>query len=241
MLIPFLVSGSVGYLLGALPFGYLVARARGVDIFKAGSGNPGATNVKRVLGAKAGHTVYFLDWLKGAVAAGWPWAWAAMHGTFLGAGSGHAAGRGFEAFDVALPYCIAGVACAVIGHTFSAFTRFKGGKGVATASGGLLVLMPLPLLVGAAVWVGAFLVWRYVSLASILGTLAVVGTAWALGLPLALELVASIVAAWLLVRHESNIRRLLTGTEHRFTGKRRPPKPEPADPDGPDRSAAPSP
>jgi len=220
MLVPLLISGVVGYLLGSLPFGYLVARARGVDIFKAGSGNPGATNVKRVLGAKAGHTVYVLDFLKGAVAAAWPWAWAASRGPVVGAVLENGRLRALDAFDVAMPYCIAGLACAVIGHTFSIFTRFKGGKGVATASGGLVVLMTWPLFVGAAVWFGVFFAWRYVSLASILGTLAVVGAAWALGLPLALKLVATLVAAWVLLRHESNIRRLLTGSEHKFVRKR---------------------
>src|SRR5882724_10932318 len=67
-----LAAALVGYLLGSLPFGSLVARAHGVDIFKAGSGNPGATNVKRVLGAKAGNTVLVLDMIKGAIATGWP-------------------------------------------------------------------------------------------------------------------------------------------------------------------------
>jgi len=217
MLIPLLITGVVGYLLGSLPFGYLVARARGVDIFRAGSGNPGATNVKRVLGAKAGNTVYVLDFLKGVVAAGWPWAWEATRGPLFGA----APAGGLPASDVAMPYCIAGLAGAVIGHTFSIFTGFRGGKGVATASGGLVVLLTWPLLVGAAVWAGVFFAWRYVSLASILGTLAVVATAWALGRPLALELVATLVAAWVLFRHESNIRRLLAGTEHKFTRARK--------------------
>ena len=217
MLIPLLITGVVGYLLGSLPFGYLVARARGVDIFRAGSGNPGATNVKRVLGAKAGNTVYVLDFLKGVVAAGWPWAWEATRGPLFGA----VPVSGLAASDVAMPYCIAGLAGAVIGHTFSIFTGFRGGKGVATASGGLVVLLTWPLLVGAAVWAGVFFAWRYVSLASILGTLAVVATAWALGRPLALELVATLVAAWVLFRHESNIRRLLAGTEHKFTRARK--------------------
>jgi len=218
MLIPLLIAGVIGYLLGSLPFGYLVARARGVDIFKAGSGNPGATNVKRVLGAKAGHTVYVLDFLKGAVAAGWPWVWQGTRGPLFGAVP---PAGGLAAFDAAMPFCIAGLACAVIGHTFSIFTGFRGGKGVATASGGLVVLMTWPLLVGAAVWAGAFFAWRYVSLASILGTLAVVVMAWVLGLPLALELVATLVAAWVLFRHESNIRRLLAGTEHKFSRARK--------------------
>ncbi len=218
MLIPLLISAVIGYLLGSLPFGYLVARARGVDIFKAGSGNPGATNVKRVLGAKAGHTVYVLDFLKGAVAASWPWAWQATRGPIFGAGAPLDA---HQAFDVAMPFCIAGLAAAVIGHTFSIFTGFRGGKGVATASGGLVVLMTWPLLVGAVIWLGVFSIWRYVSLASILGTLAVVVTAWALGLPSALKIVATLVGAWVLLRHESNIRRLLAGTEHKFTRDRR--------------------
>ncbi|MDB6165037.1 MAG: plsY, partial [Lacunisphaera sp.] len=67
-----ITAAVVGYLLGSLPFGYLVARAHGVDIFKAGSGNPGATNVKRVLGKKAGNTVLILDIIKGALATAWP-------------------------------------------------------------------------------------------------------------------------------------------------------------------------
>ncbi len=72
MMWPYVIAAVAGYLLGSLPFGWLVARANGVDIFKAGSGNPGATNVKRVLGSKAGNTVLVLDILKGAVATAWP-------------------------------------------------------------------------------------------------------------------------------------------------------------------------
>src|SRR5438874_3533710 len=72
MLLPLLIAAVVGYLLGALPFGYLVARAKGVNIFEVGSRNPGATNVRRVLGAGPGNLVFFLDALKGAVATGWP-------------------------------------------------------------------------------------------------------------------------------------------------------------------------
>jgi acyl phosphate:glycerol-3-phosphate acyltransferase len=215
MLVPLLIAGVVGYLLGSLPFGYLVAKAHGVDIFRAGSGNPGATNVKRVLGSAAGNTVYFLDALKGAAATGWPWALAALAyappstgglwSGLMGAVVGHRSAL-----------CLTGLVCAVLGHSFSIFTRFRGGKGVATASGGLLVLMWEPILIGAAVWFITFFASRYVSLASILAAIVVPAAGWALGYPLALKLAATLLGVLVIVRHHSNIRRLLAGTEHRW-------------------------
>lgn len=186
-----------GYLLGALPFGYLVAKAHGVDIFKAGSGNPGATNVKRVLGAKAGNTVFALDALKGALATGWP----------------------------LLPFvqtphqevlALIGVVTAVLGHSFSVFTRFKGGKGVATAAGGLVVLIPVACLIAAAVWLLTFSATRYVSLGSILGAVAVIVASWLLDYHVAYAIIATVLAGFVIIRHHSNIRRLLAGTETRF-------------------------
>jgi glycerol-3-phosphate acyltransferase PlsY len=190
-------SFLVGYLLGSLPFGYLVARAHGVDIFKAGSGNPGATNVKRVLGAKAGHTVFALDVLKGAAAAGWPML------PFLHAPDARMMG-------------LVGVIAAVLGHSFSVFTKFKGGKGVATAAGGLVVLMPVSCCIGAALWVLSFLATRYVSLGSILAAVAVPTSSWLRGNPLPLNIVATAVGLFVIVRHRENIKRLLNGTEHKF-------------------------
>jgi glycerol-3-phosphate acyltransferase PlsY len=200
-MIPALVIAAVvGYLLGSLPFGYLVARAYGVDIFKAGSGNPGATNVKRVLGAKAGNTVFVLDALKGAVAAAWPML-PVLH-------SPDARMMG-----------LVGVLAAVLGHSFSIFTRFKGGKGVATAAGGLVVLIPVCCLIGAAVWVITFFTTRYVSLGSILAAVAVPAASWLRGNPLPLNLVATALGLFVIVRHRENIRRLLAGTENRFVRK----------------------
>ena len=114
---------------------------------------------------------------------------------------------------------LTGLVAAVFGHSFSCFTRFKGGKGVATASGGLLVLMPLPGLIAILVWTITFFASRYVSLASLLGTLAVPVAAWSLGLPLALKIVAAALALLVVVRHYANIRRLLAGTEHRWERK----------------------
>lgn len=200
-------TALAGYLLGALPFGYIVARAHGVDIFKEGSGNPGATNVKRVLGEKfgakgkrAGNFVFVLDALKGAVATGWPLLpWIdTPHQDVL---------------------ALIGVVAAVLGHSFSVFTRFKGGKGVATAAGGLVVLIPVACLVGAATWVLTFFTTRYVSLGSILGAVAVIVSVWLLPYSVAVAVVATVLAAVVILRHHSNIRRLLAGTEPRFAKK----------------------
>ena len=219
MILPLLIAGVVGYLLGSLPFGYLVAKAHGVDIFTAGSGNPGATNVKRVLGARAGNLVYLLDALKGAVATGWPWAWEKSRGPLLGMVFEHGRLRGTEAIDMALPFCLAGLIGAVLGHSFSVFTGFKGGKGVATASGGLLVLVPGPIVIGALVWFVTFFLTRYVSLASILAAIVVPSAAWLLGLHLALKIVVTLLGVLVIVRHQANIGRLLSGTEHRWDRK----------------------
>ena len=127
MLTSLLIAGVVGYLLGAIPFGYLVARAKGVNIFEVGSKNPGATNVRRVLGRGPGNLVLFLDALKGAAAAGWPLAWA------MGVSRAHAAEPLYLRIDPT-PFMVAGLVGAILGHSFSCFTRFKGGKGVATGA-----------------------------------------------------------------------------------------------------------
>ena len=205
MLASLLIAAVVGYLLGSLPFGYLVARAKGVNIFEVGSKNPGATNVRRVLGAGPGNLVFALDALKGAAAAGWP--------TFLTYTTD--AVRENEPL-----YCgIVGLVGALLGHSFSCFTKFRGGKGVATASGGMLVLVPLSAVIAVAVWTVAFFLSRYVSLASILAALALPISAWALGRPLPLIGLAGLVCGFVILRHRANITRLLNGTENKFVKK----------------------
>ncbi|HRE83928.1 MAG TPA: glycerol-3-phosphate acyltransferase, partial [Opitutaceae bacterium] len=158
MLIPLLISALVGYVLGALPFGYWVARSRGIDIFQHGSKNPGATNVRRVLGKGPGNLVFFLDALKGAVATGWPLLVTRIDPSSLIA-------------PHALPCAVVGLISALVGHSFSCFTGFRGGKGVATSVGGFAVLLPWILLIAAVVWAVTFFTTRYVSLASMLAAL----------------------------------------------------------------------
>ncbi len=199
--LPYALAAGVGYLLGALPFGVVVARANGVDIFAVGSRNPGATNVKRCIGRGAGNLVFALDFLKGALAAVWPRLLPAV------------------SVDPRLAvWCgLIGLAAAILGHVFPVFTGFRGGKGVATMLGGTVALMPLAALAGAAVWVALFYATRYVSLASI---------GLALALPVARGLLAGFdalfwfavaLAAFVILRHRENIIRLCRGTENRFS------------------------
>lgn len=192
----------LGYLLGSVSFAVIIARSRGVDIFAQGSGNPGATNVKRVLGKGPGNLCFGLDALKGFVAAGWP----QMQSMSLSS-------------DVEL-LSILGLTSAIVGHSFSVFIGFRGGKGVATTMGGLLAMMPLVLLSGLGVWLLVFYVSRYVSLASILfgvtlpvfAVLTQQGTAYVV--------FALLIAILIVVRHRSNIERLRKGTENRFSSKK---------------------
>jgi glycerol-3-phosphate acyltransferase PlsY len=195
------IAAAAGYLLGALPFGYMVARSKGVDIFSVGSRSPGATNVRRVLGTGPGNAVLFLDILKGAVAAGWPLliVWRALS-------------------EPASPKILGyvGLAGALLGHSFSCFTRFRGGKGVATAAGGLVVLMPLVAASAAGLWVILFFASRYVSLASIVAAASLPAFAIAYRQGTIAMWVSGLIALFVVVRHRANIRRLLNGTEKRF-------------------------
>ena len=187
----------VGYLLGAISFAVMVAKSQGVDIFKQGSGNPGATNVKRTLGAKWGNLVFALDALKGLVAAGWP------RLVFEG--------------ELGLKLAIIGLIAAIIGHSFSVFLKFRGGKGVATTMGGLLAIMPLVLLIGLLVWVVLFYTTKVVALASILFAVSLPVSAYCLnGSSDPRFTLGLVLGVLIVVRHRSNIARLFQGTENRF-------------------------
>jgi len=209
--VKYLLAAAVGYLLGSLPVGWLVARMHGVDIFEVGSRNPGATNVRRVLGARAGNLVFVLDALKGAIAAGWPLLVSRDFSTL-------------QAFaiewDGRVPFCLISLAAALVGHSFSCFTRFKGGKGVATGTGGLLVLLPGSTLIAAVVWVVAFYASGYVSLASILAAVTLPSAAYFFGNRPLLVVAAVIISLFVIGRHRANIGRLISGTENKFQRKK---------------------
>lgn len=216
MILPLIIAALIGYLLGSLPFGYLVARSKGVNIFEVGSKNPGATNVRRVLGAGPGNLVFALDAVKGALAA----SWALLQSTAVTFQFAETRLEGAAWTQLG----VVGIVAALLGHGFSCFTKFRGGKGVATSVGGLLILMPLAVLIAAVAWAAVFYTSRYVSLASIMAAVALVTAAFLLSLQPLLVGVAVAIAAFVVLRHVSNIKRLLHGTENKFVAKRATPK-----------------
>lgn len=198
----------VGYLIGSVPAGYLAGCIGGIDIRKVGSGNIGATNVLRILGKRYGYPVFLFDFLKGV---------AAVEMSILIFDSYHpAASREL--------YGILGGVSSVIGHSYPVWLNFKGGKGVATTAGVVFALIPFAALVMCVVWVAAFQASRYVSVASIAAAIALPVTVGALlyfdQLNKPVLLYFSIcLAAVVIVRHRSNVSRLLDGTEPRFQRK----------------------
>lgn len=210
-----IACSAIGYLIGSISNAVIVAKAHGIDIFTVGSGNPGATNVKRSIGSKPGNLVFFLDLLKGFIVAIWPFIPALYH---------------------VLPISInpvllslAGLTGALIGHSFSIFIGFKGGKGVATAMGGLLAIMAPVVLIGVVIWIIIFYSFRYVSLASIAfaatlpvvcASLMITGTSIGRIYGQTELYIALGIFLLITIRHISNIKRLLNGTENKFEKKK---------------------
>jgi glycerol-3-phosphate acyltransferase PlsY len=203
------------YLLGSVPFAFLIARAHGKDLRTLGSGNVGATNLARALGRRWGYVCFALDVLKGLVPM-------LLAGLLLAIRDNPA--------HLAL-WLAVGIA-AVLGHVFPVYLGFKGGKGVATSFGVALGLWPyftVCALVALAVWVIAVLIWHYVSLASVCAALVfpialAVGTfaipSWDLINLWPLMIAATLIPLLVVLRHRANIRRLLAGTETKIRPKR---------------------
>jgi len=208
MLTSVLIAAVVGYLLGSLPFGYLVARAKGVNIFEVGSKNPGATNVRRVLGHGPGNIVLFLDGAKGALAV-------ALWKLPKPAAAAVAPGE----LEPALVLPIVGLAAAILGHSFSCFTGFRGGKSVATAAGGFAVLFPLGMAIALAVFGVTLGLSRYVSLASMLAAASLPFAAFSFKQPSPVISISAVAAAFVIYRHRANLARIRAGTESKIGRK----------------------
>jgi glycerol-3-phosphate acyltransferase PlsY len=211
--IKFTVIALVAYLLGSIPFGLIFGRAIAhVDIRKYGSGNIGATNVLRTLGLKAGIPTLIMDLAKAALTV-----WVGM----LVIGDESLVMYGLDVHVQAAQAVSA--LMAVVGHNWSIYLKFKGGKGVATFIGGLLVINPIVAIIGAGIGIVVVLATRYVSLGSILGSLAVlviIGALTALALVAPVYLVYILVAVAIIVyQHRANIQRLQAGKELKLGDK----------------------
>jgi glycerol-3-phosphate acyltransferase PlsY len=209
-----LVIAVVSYLLGSIPFGYLLVRIfRGEDVRQTGSGNIGATNVARTGSKWLAIATLVLDALKGYVAV--------AHAFFF---AGHRPDQ-LPQFGSHTVYILAALAgfLAIVGHMFPVWLRFQGGKGVATSVGAFLGIAPTAVLVSLLAFVAIVAVTRYVSLGSIVGAAVFPVAAWWLN-PETRDgtVMAFIVASALLIiiRHKDNIRRLLAGNENRFADRR---------------------
>ena len=195
----------LAYLAGATPFGYMVARWKGLDIREHGSGNIGATNVIRVLGKKIGLPVFAMDVLKGLLPVLAAKAWCQQNN-----------------FDPTWAMLLSALG-AVLGHNFTFWLGFKGGKGIATSAGAMLAILPTALGVAILLWIIFFYATRYVAVASIIAGISLpltilaqraISPTLAPALPfLGFATIIGGLAVW---RHRANIRRLREGTENRF-------------------------
>jgi glycerol-3-phosphate acyltransferase PlsY len=201
-ILPYLVFIPIAYLLGAIPFGFLISRTRGIDIRTVGSGNIGATNVLRSVGKSWGILTLILDALKGLIPAA---LFPVIAQTLLG----------IESPEIMSLTC--GCA-AILGHNYPIYLKFKGGKGVATTAGALIGIAPLALLVGIVTFAVTFGISRMVSLGSIMAALIIPVAAWffyrseGLLIPIVLTILGAL-AVW---RHRANIGRIVNGTETRI-------------------------
>jgi acyl-phosphate glycerol 3-phosphate acyltransferase len=204
---PWFFAALGAYLLGSIPNGYLVGKARGVDLRTVGSNNIGATNALRVLGKKYGYFVFVTDALKGWLAVMLAWV----------------IGRDLpEATQISLG--VTAAIFAMLGHIFPVWLGFRGGKGISTAAGVMIALFPIwVFLIGLTIWAVVFFTTRYVSVASIAAAISLpisAGVLWAMHqcdpVRTGIAAVMCILAVW---RHKSNIQRLLAGTEKKFEKK----------------------
>lgn len=204
--IPSILLIIVAYLLGAIPNGLLLSRLKGIDIRTVGSGNIGATNVFRSVSKPLGILTFIGDALKGFVPAFvFPILGKCLTGTFQGSEIG----------------ILCGVA-AIIGHNWPVYLKFKGGKGIATSAGVLLGIAPAAVGIGLLSWLILFVTSRYVSIASIGAAIVVPVVSWTMYSEkgLLLPIVLTILGLLAVLRHKSNIQRLVDGTEHRFSFKK---------------------
>jgi glycerol-3-phosphate acyltransferase PlsY len=191
----YILSFAFAYLFGSIPFSWLIAKfCKGIDLRQHGSGNPGATNVTRTCGVGLGRVAFALDLAKGMIPV--------------------LIARQFLTHDAA-PLIAVGV-CAIAGHMWTIFLKFKGGKGVATSAGVFFGLLPLPTALALALFTIVFLIWRMISLASVIAALSLPMFAIATHQNTAFTVFGALIAIFIVVKHIPNIKRILAGTEQKW-------------------------
>lgn len=212
LFVGYILTAIAGYLLGSIPTGFIVGKMRGLDIRTVGSGNIGATNVFRALGTPAGIVVLLCDALKG-------WLAVAVVAVLLAQHFGRT-----ESAQAHEWFRLVGGLAAILGHNYTCWLHFKGGKGIATSAGVLAALVPYALLTVLGLWIIAVAVTRYVSVGSVLAAAALPFATWFLPPKhdSTLTAVTAVVGALAIYKHKANIRRLLNGTENRLSAKKAP-------------------
>jgi acyl phosphate:glycerol-3-phosphate acyltransferase len=208
--VAYIVVSLVAYLLGSIPTGFLVAKARGVDIRAVGSGNIGAANTFRAVGKTAGIIVLLIDALKGFAAV-------------------EASNLVLNFFGVAEAdremYRIVAAIFAVLGHNYTCWLKFKGGKGIATSAGVYLALAPLAVLYAVIAFIVGFALTRITSVGSILASIALPTAVCFTKDNWTLRIATIALGILALLKHRTNIQRLIAGTENRVQFRKRPPEP----------------
>lgn len=208
----YIIVAVAAYLLGSIPTGFLVAKAKGIDIRKTGSGNIGATNAMRVLGKPTGIFVLLMDAAKGFGAVCLGISFVIFYTNLNTNPDIHK-----ELMDRIT--VIAGI-CAVLGHNYTCWLKFKGGKGIATTAGVFLALAPWAVLVALVVFILAVMLTKYVSVGSIAAAIALPVTVWIMTPQnLFLGIVSTALGALAIYKHKSNLQRLMSGTENRLGKK----------------------
>ncbi|MBI4833909.1 MAG: glycerol-3-phosphate 1-O-acyltransferase PlsY [Planctomycetes bacterium] len=227
-----IICALAGYLIGSIPFGYIIVKlAKGIDIRTIGSGNIGATNVARVMGWPIGILAFLLDAFKGVGA--FVLAFLIMF---------HLAGDRYSLFEGVISFEVS-IQCgflSVFGHIFPVWFKFKGGKGIATSFGFFIIIMPFLTIISLCIWLLLVIIFRYISLASILSSFLLLINLWLLftfgetiiqqpilGLPLVrynyipILYATSFIVALIIIKHIPNIKRLMAGTEPKVNFRRR--------------------
>ena len=216
----FAVAIVAAYLIGSIPFGLIIAKAHGKDLRSIGSGNIGATNVSRALGRKWGYICFLLDFLKGFVPMLAMLPFASISVQTIG-----------EQNIIFILWLSVGCA-AILGHIFPVYVKFKGGKGVATSFGIAMGLWPyytISALIAGLLWIATVMIWRYVSLSSIIAAIAfpiafitmiMIRPDWEISVLWPLLIPAFAIPAMVIFRHSENIKRLKTGTENKVLQKK---------------------